>query len=226
MYIDLLVKEYTADIASSQEYPAYFRILTFVCCFSVAVCVTFIGFWADFLHLNWSVTVMAVIAIGSGILAVALMVAIGIIIKTKKIEENTEISKEEEAVKDRKEKIEKFLKRHKLECMDAEQMQELIKCIEERENELQFFKPMYSKIKGLFVAYIIPIGIYTVTSISQGLDTSKLVLGSIWLIFILAVLFVVVYFIVKLAKEIWDKPMRRYRVMAQDLRVYCALNGK
>ena len=124
---------------------------------------------------------------------------------------------------DRKGGIETFLNDHGLGGMNVEQMQELIKCIEDRANELQFFNPMYFNIKGLFTVCIIPIAGYTVNSIAQGLDTYKLVCGSLWLIFLLAVLFVMVHAILKLAEEVLNKQMRQYYAIASDLRVYCAL---
>lgn len=217
-YIDLLVKEYTGNVNSSRYYPVRFWVLTFFLVLCVTTCAAFVGFGADFLGVNWSASINFWGAVISGVIIIILVIPIYWMVRKTKTPQTD--------IEARREKIEKFLKRHELEGMDIEQMQELIKCIEDRADELQLFKPIYSKIKGLFVVYIVPIGAYTVRAIAQGLDMYKLVLGSIWCIFFLAAIFAVGYVLVKLIQEIFDKPMQQYHVMAQDLRVYCALNGK
>ena len=216
MLIDLFVKEYKAEMKSYVP----FKALMFFCCLSVAVCIASIGIKFNFLSFdenaaaNWWVWV----AVISGVIAFILVIVIYLLTR------NTEISQTN--LKHKRKEIKTFLKKRGLEGMNVEQMQELIKCIEDRANELQFFNPMYSKIKGLFAVCIIPIAGYTVNSIAQGLDTYKLVVGSLWLIFLLTVLFVVVHAVLKLVEEVLNKQMRQYYAIASDLRIYCALKSR
>lgn len=221
MLIDLFIKEYKAKMKKAKmKNDVPFRVLLLLCSLSVAVFIASIGVHFDFLSFdeNAAANLWVWVAGISGAVTIILMI-IAILLVHKTGTPQTDL-------KDKIEEIEKFLEDHELEGMDAEQMQKLIKCIEDQANKLKFFNPMYSKIKGLFAVCIIPIVGYTVNSIAQGLDTYKLVLGSLWLIFLLAVLFVMVHAILKLAEEVLNKQMRQYYAIASDLRVYCALKSR